>query len=162
MRTPRTRKLTRNAKFFLSVYILLKNCGAVQQICIFVQRAVTILHCTIPEHDSNISHLSDIVSYKLHKYCSSYKATPYFAILLQFLCSCQTYIIKGVLRTAASDIWRHHIQRQYCIVVFFLHFMWNIKRQWRETVFPLEVGGNWANPEDPFSSNTMTRVIDNV
>ena len=65
-----------------------------KQICIFVHRAVTILRCTIPEHDSNISHLSDIVSYKLHKYCSSYKATPYFAILLQFLYSRQTYIKK--------------------------------------------------------------------
>ena len=53
---------------------------------------MTILRCTIPEHDSNISHLSDIVSYKLHKYCSSYKATPYFAILLQFLYSLQTYV----------------------------------------------------------------------
>ena len=42
--------------------------------CIFVTRGTTILRCTISQHGSNILHLSDIVSYKLHKYCTPYMA----------------------------------------------------------------------------------------
>ena len=34
------------------------------------QEVTTILRCPVPQHEPNILHLSDIVSYKLHKYCA--------------------------------------------------------------------------------------------